>query len=108
MYSQQVNTTSPQAQSQAMIGMGPSAQRTPTPGDPTQGAQTQQLAQQLAQQQIEQAKQAFQSAAQGVVQLGDQFPDMKNQFDQLGAAVMQLASQAIATLQPQPIAPAVG
>jgi len=99
----------PQQAPPAPVGMGPSSYRSPeTSGAASQEAQTAQLAQAMAAQQVEQAKQQFMQATQVVVGLGDQFPDMKPSFDQLGAAIMQLASQAIATLQPQPMAPPLG
>ena len=72
-----------------------------------QNAQVDQMAQLVAQQQIEQAKQQFMQVAQGIVALGDAFPQQKEQMDQLAAAVMQLSTEAMASLQASPISPGV-
>lgn len=84
----------------------PSAQPGQAPG-PQDQAQVQQLAQQMAMQQMQQAKQMFMQTAQMVVSLGDQFPDQKEKLTQVAAAVMQIASDAIATLQAQPVSPSM-
>ena len=72
-----------------------------------QNAQVDQMAQLVAQQQIEQAKQQFMQVAQGIVALGDAFPQQKGQMEQLAAAVMQLSTEAMASLQSSPISPGV-
>lgn len=87
----------------------PNAQQQPQPGA-TAGmpnAQVDQMAQMVAMQQIEQAKQQYSQVAQAVVSLGDAFPQQKEKMEQLAAAVMQLFSDTVATLQQSPISPGV-
>lgn len=104
MFGQQMNTAVPPGPP-VPPGTTPGPATGPPPQGAVPGAQVDQMAQMIAMQQIEQAKQQFQTAASGIIALGEQFPMIAGESQQLAAAIMQLATKAISSLQATPVTP---